>query len=109
MGHGKWAMGWSIDKMGNEEDRHAGRLARVSWFMRSEWSVGPDDAGIRLDKFLADPGRLGSRGRASDALARGKVIVNDADASSADAGRRLAAGDRVRLWVDRPGTSRRRL
>jgi len=77
--------------------------------MRSEWRVGPDDAGIRLDKFLADPGRLGSRGRASEALARGKIIVNDADASSAEAGRRLAAGDRVRLWVDRPGTSRRRL
>jgi 23S rRNA pseudouridine1911/1915/1917 synthase len=77
--------------------------------MKSDWRVGPHDVGTRLDKFLADSERLGSRGRATDALARGKVIVNDVDASSADAGRRLAAGDRVRLWVDRPGTARRRL
>ncbi|HEX2453733.1 MAG TPA: RluA family pseudouridine synthase [Vicinamibacterales bacterium] len=77
--------------------------------MKSDWRVGPHDVGTRLDKFLADSGRLGSRGRATEAIARGKVIVNDVDASSADAGRRLAAGDRVRLWVDRPGTARRRL
>jgi 23S rRNA pseudouridine1911/1915/1917 synthase len=77
--------------------------------MKSDWRVGPHDVGTRLDKFLADSERLGSRGRATEALARGKVIVNDVDASSADAGRRLAAGDRVRLWVDRPGTARRRL
>jgi len=78
--------------------------------MRVEiWTVSDAENGIRLDKFLADPERLGSRGRASEAIARGKVIVNGTDASSADAGRRLATGDRVRLWVDRPGTARRRL
>jgi 23S rRNA pseudouridine1911/1915/1917 synthase len=73
------------------------------------WTVDQPEAGIRLDKFLADPARLGSRGRAVEALARGKVIVNDADVTSIDAGRRLAFGDRVRLWLDRPGTSSRRL
>jgi len=78
--------------------------------MRVEiWTVSDAENGIRLDKFLADSQRLGSRGRASEAIARGKVIVNGTDASSADAGRRLATGDRVRLWVDRPGTARRRL
>jgi 23S rRNA pseudouridine1911/1915/1917 synthase len=76
---------------------------------KSQWTVKSHETGMRLDKFLADPERLGSRGRATEALARGKIIVNDADASSADAGRRLAAGDRVRLWLDRPGTARRRL
>lgn len=32
------------------------------------------DAGLRLDKFPAAETRLGSRGRASDALERGKVF-----------------------------------
>src|SRR5262245_11514035 len=77
--------------------------------MPSNWTVDRPDVGIRLDKYLADPARLGSRGRAAEALARGKVIVNDVEVSSIDAGRRLALGDRVRLWLDRPGTSRRRL
>lgn len=63
---------------------------------------------MRLDKFLAAPVRVGSRGRASDALARGRVFVNDAEATSADAARRLAIGDRVRFWPDRPGSARRK-
>ena len=28
------------------------------------WTAGPADAGIRLDKFLAAPERVGSRGKA---------------------------------------------
>ena len=63
---------------------------------------------MRLDRFLAGPGQLGSRGRASTALVRGKVFVNDVEATPADAGRRLSAGDRVRVWMDRPGSARRR-
>jgi 23S rRNA pseudouridine1911/1915/1917 synthase len=74
----------------------------------SEWTVGPEDAGVRLDKFLAAPDRAGSRGRAVSALERGKVIVNGADTSLEDAARRLAAGDVIRLWMDRPGSSRPR-
>lgn len=70
------------------------------------WTAGPDDAGTRLDKFLAAAARLGSRTRASSAIDRGKVFVNDQEASTRDAGRLLAAGDCVRLWMDRPGSAR---
>jgi 23S rRNA pseudouridine1911/1915/1917 synthase len=65
-------------------------------------------AGTRLDRFLADAGQLGSRGRAATALARGKVFLNDAEVTPADAGRRLQPGDRLRVWMDRPGSARRR-
>ena len=75
----------------------------------SEWVVGAGDAGVRLDKFLAAPERTGSRGRAVTALERGKVLVNGDEASVRDAARRLVDGDVVRVWVDRPGTSKRRL
>jgi len=64
--------------------------------------------GRRLDKFLADAARLGSRGRAADALAKGKVFVNDREAGPDDAARPLRAGDAVRVWADRPGSARRR-
>jgi 23S rRNA pseudouridine1911/1915/1917 synthase len=74
----------------------------------SQWTVTSDEAGTRLDKFLAAPDRAGSRGRAAAALERGKVIVNGADAGLRDAARRLASGDVVRLWIDRPGSARRR-
>jgi 23S rRNA pseudouridine1911/1915/1917 synthase len=74
----------------------------------SSWTVDPLDAGIRLDKFLAAPDRVGSRGRALLALERGKVFVNGDEADGGDAGRRLAAGDTVRVWMDRPGSSRAR-
>ena len=64
---------------------------------------------MRLDKFLAAPDRLGSRGRAADALTKGKIFINDTEASPREAASRLRAGDVVRLWADRPGSSRRRL
>lgn len=70
------------------------------------WTAHRDDAGIRLDKYLAAPERLGSRAKAAAALARGKVFLNDREASLADAGARLADGDRVRVWMDRPGSGR---
>jgi 23S rRNA pseudouridine1911/1915/1917 synthase len=68
-----------------------------------EWSVEVE--GNRLDKFLADAARLGSRGRAATALARGRVFVNGAEVGPRDAGIRLAAGDRVAVWMDRPGSA----
>jgi 23S rRNA pseudouridine1911/1915/1917 synthase len=71
-----------------------------------DWEVAATEVGLRLDKFLAHSSRLGSRGRAIWALERGKVFVNDADVAPADAARRLAPGDRVRLWLDRPGSAR---
>jgi 23S rRNA pseudouridine1911/1915/1917 synthase len=70
-----------------------------------EWRVLADEAGARLDKWLAAPGRLGSRGRAAVALERGQVFLNGDAMRVAEAGRRLAEGDRVRLWRDRPGSA----
>jgi 23S rRNA pseudouridine1911/1915/1917 synthase len=72
------------------------------------WRVGIGEAGSRLDRFLAGPDRLRSRSRAVSALRRGKIFLNDREATAADAGRVLDAGDIVRLWMDRPGSSRAR-
>ena len=74
-----------------------------------EWVVDAQQQGVRLDKFLAASERLGSRGKAATALTRGKVFVNDDEAGLEHASRPLAAGDRVRYWEDRPGSSRVRL
>jgi len=63
--------------------------------------------GSRLDKFLADESRLKSRARAASALERNKVFLNGEETSVADAAARLAEGDVVRVWMDRPGSSRR--
>jgi 23S rRNA pseudouridine1911/1915/1917 synthase len=65
-------------------------------------------AGLRLDKFLAAADRLGSRSHAHSAVVRGKVFVNGIEASRETGAQRLAAGDRVRVWMDRPGSSKRR-
>src|SRR5687767_347569 len=73
---------------------------------RERWTVSADQAGLRLDKFLAMPERLGSRARAVSALDRGKVSVNGAEASIRDAGQLLAAGAEVSLWMDRPGSGK---
>jgi 23S rRNA pseudouridine1911/1915/1917 synthase len=70
--------------------------------------VRPDDENVRLDKFLAASERLGSRKRVATALERGKVFVNDVEVGLAEASRRLRAGDVVRVWVDRPGSAKRR-
>jgi len=74
----------------------------------SQWFVAAADAGTRLDKFLAAADRLGSRGRALAALERGKVFLNGDEATPDAAGARLAAGDAVRVWMDRPGSAKRR-
>ena len=68
----------------------------------------PDDRDIRLDKFLASSDRLGSRKRVATALERGKVFLNEVEVGIADASRRLREGDVVRVWMDRPGSSKRR-
>jgi 23S rRNA pseudouridine1911/1915/1917 synthase len=68
------------------------------------WKVAAGDAGLRLDKWLAGADRLGSRTRAADAIARGKVFLNDAEATFDQAGHRLTTRDVVRVWMDRPGS-----
>jgi 23S rRNA pseudouridine1911/1915/1917 synthase len=74
----------------------------------AEWTAGAEDAGVRLDKFLAAPDRLGSRARALTAIERGKVFLNDVETAAADAASRLAPGDRVRVWMNRPGSAKAR-
>ena len=69
----------------------------------NDWTV--EEPGQRLDKFLAAPERLGSRSKAAAALERGKVFLNEREASLAEAARPLARGDVVRIWLDRPGTA----
>jgi 23S rRNA pseudouridine1911/1915/1917 synthase len=73
-----------------------------------EWIVTTAEQGLRLDKFLAERERLGSRRRASVALDRGKVFVNTVEVAGGSGSVKLAAGDRVRVWMDRPGSARRR-
>ncbi len=73
------------------------------------WSATAELAGVRLDKFLADAGRLGSRSHAARALERGKVFLNDVEAGPDAGSHRLEPGDRVRVWMDRPGSARRRM
>jgi 23S rRNA pseudouridine1911/1915/1917 synthase len=73
-----------------------------------DWTVSDGDAGVRLDKFLAAGDRLGSRRRASVALDRGKVFVNGVEAAPEAAATRLGTGDRIRVWMDRPGSARSR-
>lgn len=72
------------------------------------WNVEDGDAGVTLDKFLAAPERLGSRSRAADARAKGKVFVNGAEVGHKDVRFRLKPGDEIRVWEDRPGSARRR-
>ena len=74
----------------------------------SEWVVRTDEAGVRLDKYLAAPERLGSRARAFAGLERGKVFLNGGEAGVADAATRLVPGHTVRIWMDRPGSARAR-
>ena len=72
------------------------------------WTVTASEAGQTLDKFLAAPDRLTSRSKAAAARERGKVFLNEAEAGPADVRLRLKAGDEIRVWEDRPGSSRRR-
>jgi 23S rRNA pseudouridine1911/1915/1917 synthase len=73
-----------------------------------EWQVSEAESGLRLDKWLAAAERLGSRSKALAAIERGKVFVGGVEQTSADAARRMQAGEAVRLWMDRPGSAERR-
>jgi 23S rRNA pseudouridine1911/1915/1917 synthase len=74
----------------------------------SQWTIEGNTTGTRLDKFLAGREQLGSWSRARTALEQGKVFLNGAETDAAGAAVRLAAGDVVRVWMDRPGSARRR-
>lgn len=72
------------------------------------WTVAVEDAGMRLDKFLAAPDRLASRARAAAAIARGKVYLNGIEVDAAGAATKLNTADTVRVWMDRPGSAKAR-
>jgi 23S rRNA pseudouridine1911/1915/1917 synthase len=72
----------------------------------TDWTVSPAEAGTRLDRFLAAPARLASRSKALAALERGKIFLNGEATTPMDAGRRLAPGDAIRVWMDRPGSAK---
>ena len=74
----------------------------------TSWIVSAEQAGLRLDKWLADPARLASRARAREALARGRIFVDDVEQTVADGALPLSAGRSVRYWADRPGSASRR-
>jgi 23S rRNA pseudouridine1911/1915/1917 synthase len=74
----------------------------------THWTVTAREAGVRLDKFLAGADRIGSRVRAATALERGKIFLNECEMTPDQAGTRLAPGDVVRAWMDRPGSAKRR-
>jgi 23S rRNA pseudouridine1911/1915/1917 synthase len=75
---------------------------------KPQWIVSSEEQALRLDRFLAAKDRLGSRGRVREAIDRGQVFVNNVETSAKDAGSRLAPGDSVRVWIDRPGSSKRK-
>jgi 23S rRNA pseudouridine1911/1915/1917 synthase len=70
------------------------------------WIVTASEVGLRLDKFLAAGDRLASRGRVGRAVTSGKVFINEREAGASDLGGRLAGGDVIRVWMDRPGSAR---
>src|SRR5262245_4747037 len=90
----------------------SGRLMlSFSFIMKNagqSWTISADEANLRLDKWLAAPDRLGSRSRALDAIAKGKVFINEMEQSTDDSSRKLQEGETVRLWMDRPGSAQRR-
>lgn len=87
--------------------RRGARTSRKLQGVATEWIVEEADAGARLDKFLAAAGRLGSRSRAATALDRGQVLLNGVERAAGDAAVVVQPGDRVRLWLDRPGSASR--
>ena len=70
-----------------------------------EWVVSEGEAGTRLDLWLVRCAEGGSRRRVADWLARGKVYLAGEPVDLAAAGHRLLAGERVGVWLDRPGSA----
>jgi len=73
------------------------------------WVVTAAEADIRLDAWLAKRAEVGSRSRARDWIARGKVLHNQQEVTFDRAGVRVQEGDEIAVWMDRPGSSRPRL
>ena len=81
-------------RRGTDRDNGSARIQtrRVKTRTTPTWTVTREEQGLRLDRFLAAPGRLGSRGRVRVALERGKVFRQRR--RGLGDGRRLAGGAR---------------
>lgn len=71
-----------------------------------EWVVSEADAGMRLDLWLARRAEAGSRARGAEWLERGKVFLDGQPVDIEKTAHRLEAGQRVGVWMDRPGSSK---
>ena len=71
-----------------------------------EWVVDQAGAGMRLDQWLALRTDARSRSRASEWIQRGKVYLAGEPVDATQGGMRLLEGDRVGVWIDRPGSSK---
>ncbi|MCX6551383.1 MAG: RluA family pseudouridine synthase [Acidobacteria bacterium] len=71
-----------------------------------EWIVDDADADVRLDLWLVRRAGAASRAKAAAWLERGKVFLGDRPAGRSDAAHRLRPGQRVGLWIDRPGSAK---
>jgi 23S rRNA pseudouridine1911/1915/1917 synthase len=67
-----------------------------------DWRIGPDAAGMRLDRFLAERGVLGTRSQVRHLIAAGQVRLGD---RAVKPGTILRAGDRVRVQRPAPAPS----
>ncbi|MFH1463203.1 MAG: RluA family pseudouridine synthase [Pseudomonadota bacterium] len=68
--------------------------------------VSPAQGGERLDRVVVDMEGVGSRRRAREAIATGKLTVDGRVASAEEAGQPVAAGAVLELDWARPGTGR---
>jgi 23S rRNA pseudouridine1911/1915/1917 synthase len=71
-----------------------------------EWIIESSDAGMRLDQWLAARTDAASRRRATEWLTRGKVFLGGEPVDAAAGAHKVAAGERIGVWVDRPGSSK---
>ena len=74
-----------------------------------EWIVSTAEQGLRLDKFLAGPDAWGRGAARRSPLIAARCSSTPSRPPKDAAATRLAAGDLVRVWMDRPGSARGRV
>jgi 23S rRNA pseudouridine1911/1915/1917 synthase len=70
-----------------------------------EWVVNAEAAGLRLDLWLVRYAEGGSRRRVAAWLDHGKVFVAGRGVGAEAAAHRVAAGECIGVWLDRPGSA----
>ena len=78
------------------------------WMTDSQWTVGPEEAGTQARQVpgRSRPPRLARARRRGDRARQG-LRERRRSHTRATAPTRLAAGDAVRVWMDRPGSAKR--